>query len=85
MENAPDADDAPSGHDSDLPRSPKPLAKDNRSISQSRPKQGASRPQNRSSTAGQRPEHPNGAAALLMIGIVVLLVLIAVFSTFGGR
>ncbi|MCB1256081.1 MAG: hypothetical protein KDB26_03200 [Microthrixaceae bacterium] len=34
---------------------------------------------------GQRPEHPNGAAALLMIGVVVLLVLIAILSTFGGR
>ncbi len=34
---------------------------------------------------GPRPEHPSGAATLLIIGVTLLIFLIAALSTFSGR
>ncbi|MGB6057499.1 MAG: hypothetical protein WBF71_04480, partial [Microthrixaceae bacterium] len=34
---------------------------------------------------GPRPEHPSGAATLLIIGVTLLIFLIAAVSTFSGR
>lgn len=34
---------------------------------------------------GPRPEHPSGAATLLIIGVTLLIFAIAAVSTFSGR